>query len=296
MQRKRRKSHSLRNAAIVIIVLIFIVSVVVVAYQIGPRSGPPKYSDISITPTTTNANGLCIFSVRWTSDTNVSGYIFDSNNTGIFANDTWMPFYDFVNQTTAYSSVTKTLNGTIGNTVSWAFWCNDTKNHWTGIPLQSVLIVSKVLLDTTMGNIEIQPFGDMPITSGNFLNLVRTGVYDGTNFSRVVPGFVIQGGDASIKGIIVPSIRDELPNKHSNLRGYVAMAKTSEPNSATDQFYINLADNSAGLANYTVFGMVISGMSVVDKISLDLPASANATSYDGPPGTPVIITTARFVN
>jgi len=300
MQRKRSKSHNLRNAAIAIIVLILIISVVVVVYQTGPRSGPPTYSDISFTPT--NANNPCIFSVQWASDTNVSGYIFGSNNTGTFANDTWKPFYDFVNQTAGFSTVTKTLNGTVGNTVSWAVWCNDTKNRWTEIPLQSDLVVSKVLLETTLGNIEIQTFGDMPITSGNFLNLVRTGVYDGTNFSRVAPGFVIQGGDASVKGIVVPSIPDELPNKHSNLRGYVAMAKTDQPNSATDQFYINLNDSNAAqldgnsTVGYTVFGMVISGMDVVDRISQNLPASANAASYDGPPGTAVIITIAKFVN
>jgi cyclophilin family peptidyl-prolyl cis-trans isomerase len=296
MQRKRSQSHNLRNAAIVIIALILIISVVVVAYQIGPRSGPPKYSDISITPT--NASSPCIFSVQWSSDTNVSGYIFGSNNTGVFTNDTWKAFYDFVNQTAGYSRVTETLNDTISNTVSWAFWCNDTKNRWSEIPLQSDLVVTKVLLDVSnWGNIEIQPFGDMPITSGNFLNLVRTGVYNGTNFSRVVPGFVIQGGDASVNGIIVHTIPDELPNKHSNLRGYVAMAKTNQPNSATDQFFIDLSDSDTQLdSNYSVFGMVISGMNVVDQISLNLPASANATSYDGPPGTPVIITTARFVN
>ena len=297
MQRKRNNSHNLRNAVIAIIILIFIISVVVVAYQMGPRSGPPEYSDISIT-TTSNASSSCIFSVQWTSDTNLSGYIFGSNNTGIFANDTWKSFYDFVNQTAGYSTVMKTLNGTVGNTVSWAFWCNDTQNRWTEIPLQSLLVVSKVLLDTTMGNIEIQPFGDMPITSGNFLNLVRTGVYDGTNFTRIVPGFVIQGGDATPKGIIVPPIQDELPNKHSNLRGYVAMAKTSEPNSATSQFFINLNDsNAASLdGNYTVFGMVLSGMDVVDAISNLVPASATSSSYDGPPATPVTIIAARFIS
>jgi cyclophilin family peptidyl-prolyl cis-trans isomerase len=129
-------------------------------------------------------------------------------------------------------------------------------------------------------------------------------VYDGTNFTRIVPGFVIQGGDATGKGIIVPNITDELPNKHSNLRGYVAMAKVSgpnatvEPNSATDQFFINLNDSNAAEldSNYSVFGMVISGMDVVDAISLNLPASANATTYDGPPATPVTIITARFVS
>ena len=296
MQHKRKKSHNLRNAVIAIIILIFIISVVVVAYQMGPSSGPPKYSDISITPTS-NANSSCIFSVEWTSDTNVSGYIFGSNNTGIFANDTWKPFYDFVNQTTGYSSVMKTLNGIVGNTVSWAFWCNDTQNRWTEIPSQSLVVVSKVLLDTSMGNIEIQPFGDMPITSGNFLNLVRTGVYDGTNFTRIVPGFVIQGGDATPKGITVQNITDELPNKHSNLRSYVAMAKTDQPNSATSQFFINLNDSNAAQldSNYSVFGQVISGMDVVDAISMLVPSSAT-TPYDGPPSIPVTMTQVIFIH
>jgi peptidyl-prolyl cis-trans isomerase A (cyclophilin A) len=86
-------------------------------------------------------------------------------------------------------------------------------------------------------------------------------------YFRVVHDFVIQGGDASSKGINVPTIDDELPNKHSNVRGSVAMAKTSEPNSATSQFYINLKDNSENLdSNYSVFGRVIEGMDVVDAI------------------------------
>ena len=107
----------------------------------------------------------------------------------------------------------------------------------------------------------------MPITTGNFKNLVKTGVYSETIFHRVVANFVIQGGDASSKGINVATIQDELPNKHSNVRGSVAMAKTSEPNSATSQFYINLKDNSANLdSNYSVFGTVIAGMDVVDAI------------------------------
>jgi peptidylprolyl isomerase len=238
----------------------------------------------------------------------VSGYIFESNNTGPFRNDTWTPFNDFVNQTSAVSTVTKTLNSTVDDTLSWAFWCNDTKNRWTGTPLQSDLIVSKVLLDTSMGNIVIQPFDDMPITSGNFLNLTETGVYDNTNFSRIAydastgAPFVIQGGDATVKGITVPTIQDELPNKHSNVLGTVAMAKLSDSsgnviaNSASDQFYINLGNNSADLdSEYSVFGTVISGMNVVDAISQLIPSGANATSYDGPPSMPVWIT-AQFVS
>jgi peptidylprolyl isomerase len=130
----------------------------------------------------------------------------------------------------------------------------------------SVTFNYTVTLDTTMGIIVIGLFDDMPITAGNFKNLTEQGVYDGTTFSRVAYGFVIQGGDATIKGIIVPPIPDELPNKHSNIRGSVAMAKTSQPNSATSQFYINLVNNTYLDSNYSVFGQVIQGMDVVDAI------------------------------
>jgi peptidylprolyl isomerase len=125
---------------------------------------------------------------------------------------------------------------------------------------------NKVLLVTSMGNVTVEMYDDMPITSGNFRDLTERRVFDGTIFHRVVRDFVVQGGDASVKGIDVPAIRDELPNKHSNVRGSVAMAKTSEPNSATNQFYINLVDNVRLDSNYSVFGKVIAGMNVVDAI------------------------------
>jgi peptidylprolyl isomerase len=137
---------------------------------------------------------------------------------------------------------------------------------------------AKILLETTMGNITIQLYNDMPITAGNFLNLTEHGIYDGTTFNRVVAGFVIQGGDATSKGIKVPPIPDELPNKHSNVAGAVAMAKTSQPNSATDQFFINLKDNALSPNNldatYSVFGQVIAGMDVVYKIG-QVPTNSN---------------------
>jgi len=296
MQRKRKKSHNLRNAVIAIILVIFIVSVVVVAYQMGAHGGPLSYSDVSTT--STNAGAACAFSVLWGGNTNVSGYIFGTNNTGVFVNDSWTPFVDFANQTFAYSRVTETLDGTIGDVVRWGFWCNDTSNRWSEIPLQTLYVVSdKVLIETTMGNITIELFDDMPITTGNFKNLVRTGVYDGTNFTRVALGFVIQGGDATGKGIIVPNITDELPNKHSNLRTYVAMAKTSEPNSATSQFFINLNDsNAANLdSNYSVFGKVIAGMDVVDAIS-QLPFTPVLSSTDGTLITPVTMIKVMFIS
>jgi peptidylprolyl isomerase len=127
-------------------------------------------------------------------------------------------------------------------------------------------VPTRVLLVTSMGNITIELYDDMPITSGNFESLTQSGTYDGTVFHRVVHDFVVQGGDASVKGISVPTIPDELPNKHNNVRGSVAMAKTSEPNSATSQFYFNLKDNPHLDSNYSVFGRVIEGMAVVDAI------------------------------
>lgn len=133
----------------------------------------------------------------------------------------------------------------------------------------------RVLIVTSMGNFTIELYDDMPITSGNFKNLVQQGAYDDTIFHRVVAGFVVQGGDVSGKGINVPSIQDELPNKHSNVRGTLSMAKSVDsntgaiaPNSATSQFFVNLVDNSNNLdSDFSVFGHVISGMSVVDEIA-----------------------------
>ena len=99
---------------------------------------------------------------------------------------------------------------------------------------------------------------------------MNSGIYDGTIFHRVVANFAIQGGDRTGTGQGdhgIPTIPDELPNKHSNVRGAVAMAKTDQPNSATSQFFINLKDNSANLdSNYSVFGHVVEGMDVVDAI------------------------------
>jgi len=133
----------------------------------------------------------------------------------------------------------------------------------------------KVLLETSMGNITIELYNDMPITTGNFINLTELGIYDNTIFHRVTSS-VIQGGDPTGTGQGDPSIskiRDELPNKHSNVIGAVAMAKMSSstgsviPNSASSQFFINLVDNSAYYdSDYPVFGKVVAGMEAVAAI------------------------------
>ena len=154
---------------------------------------------------------------------------------------------------------------------------------------------AKILLITSMGNITIQLYNDMPITSGNFENLTKHGIYDGTLFSRVARNFVIQGGDATPKGIVVPPIQDELPNKHHNVKGSVAMAKTSQPNSATSQFFINLVNNSAALdSTYVVFGQVIAGWDTVVKIS-QVPITPVLSATDGKPIQPVTIYRAIIV-
>lgn len=123
----------------------------------------------------------------------------------------------------------------------------------------------KVLLQTSMGNITIQLRDDRPITTSNFKNLVEQGVYDGTNFHRVIADFMIQGGMNTSAS--VATIPDEVGSNNHNDRGTVAMAKTSQPNSATSEFYINVVDNNYLDSEYTVFGTVISGMDVADAIS-----------------------------
>jgi cyclophilin family peptidyl-prolyl cis-trans isomerase len=302
MPHKRKKPHGLRNALIVAVALMVILSVVVVAYRMnggGPGSpvGFPTYSDVLSSSTV--AGSSCTFSALWADDVNVSGYIFETNNTGTFVNDSWTPFSNFVSSTSSIATVTKTLDNTIGDVVQWRFWCNDTSNNWNVVSMQSFFVdTDKVLLVTSMGNIAIQLYEDMPITTGNFKNLVRTGVYDGTVFNRVAKGFVVQGGDTTPKGITVPSIQDELPNKHSNVRGSVAMAKTSQANSAASQFFIDLNDsNAASLdSNYSVFGTVVAGMDVVDAISqVAITPTSSSNPNDGTPVNPITIESAQFI-
>jgi peptidyl-prolyl cis-trans isomerase A (cyclophilin A) len=135
---------------------------------------------------------------------------------------------------------------------------------------------TQVLLQTSVGNITIELRTDKPITTENFLNLVEQGKYDGTVFHRTVSGFMIQGGAISPQ----PSaIADEIGNNNRNLPYTIAMAKTNEPDSATSQFFINVADNGVEYAptfdsTFTVFGKVISGTAVVDEIA-EAPATEN---------------------
>ncbi|HQD25158.1 MAG TPA: peptidylprolyl isomerase [Methanoculleus thermophilus] len=133
----------------------------------------------------------------------------------------------------------------------------------------------RVVLHTTMGDITIRLYDDMPVTAGNFEKLVRSGFYDGTIFHRVIDGFMIQGGDPTGTGMGGPgyTIPDEFVKGHSNLRGTISMANTGRPNSGGSQFFINLVDNTyldwddpRTPSAHPVFGEVVGGMEVVDKI------------------------------
>jgi peptidyl-prolyl cis-trans isomerase A (cyclophilin A) len=131
-----------------------------------------------------------------------------------------------------------------------------------------------VVIETSMGNItvELDP-AKAPITVENYLKYVDAGFYDGTIFHRVMPDFMIQGGGMlpNMKEKDTnPPIKLEAKNGLSNKRGTIAMARTSDPNSATSQFFINHADNEnldTYGGGYAVFGRVTEGMDVVDKIA-----------------------------
>ncbi|HWQ20220.1 MAG TPA: peptidylprolyl isomerase [Methanotrichaceae archaeon] len=125
----------------------------------------------------------------------------------------------------------------------------------------------KVLLKTSMGDITIQLDPDMPITAGNFKTLVEKKFYDGTIFHRIIDGFMIQGGDPKGTGMGGPgyTIKDEFTRHNKNEKGTISMANAG-PNTGGSQFFINLVNNKHLDKAHPVFGKVISGMDVVEKI------------------------------
>ena len=125
------------------------------------------------------------------------------------------------------------------------------------------------VLETTHGTIKIELYKDtMPITAGNFEKLVNEGFYDGVIFHRVIPDFMIQGGDPTGTGTGGPgyTIEDEFSDNNRNERGTISMANAG-PNTGGSQFFINLVDNSYLDNAHPVFGKVVEGMDVVDKIA-----------------------------
>ncbi len=128
---------------------------------------------------------------------------------------------------------------------------------------------TKILLKTNMGDITLQLRNDMPITTGNFKNLVEKGTFNGTIFHRIIRDFMIQGGDPTGTGYgdpSIPDIKDEFTRKNRNDRGTIAMANAG-PNTGSSQFFINLVGNNYLDTKHPQFGKVVAGMEVVDAIA-----------------------------
>ncbi len=142
-----------------------------------------------------------------------------------------------------------------------------------------------------------------PISAANFEQYVREGHYDGTLFHRVIDGFMIQGGGLDTHFAEKPTrepIQNEAKNGLKNQRGTIAMARTSDPHSATAQFFINVADNgfldypSQDGWGYAVFGKVVEGMEVVDRIKE--VATGNHRGHQNVPLEPVILEKAEILD
>jgi peptidyl-prolyl cis-trans isomerase B (cyclophilin B) len=164
----------------------------------------------------------------------------------------------------------------------------------------------RVVLKTTMGNIVLElDKRSAPITVDNFLRYVRDGHYNGTIFHRVIDGFMIQGGGYTPELIgkpTRPAIMNEAPNGLKNKRGTIAMARTNDPHSATAQWFINVVDNPAldhvaptdpRSWGYAVFGKVVEGMDVVDRIKA-VPTRKEGM-MENLPVEPIIIEKAELV-
>ena len=160
---------------------------------------------------------------------------------------------------------------------------------------------SKVLIKTNLGDMTVELYPDKaPKTVENFLAYVNAKFYDGTIFHRVIDNFMIQGGGFTPElrqKATRPAIANEAKNGLSNSRGTLAMARTGDPNSATAQFFINVVDNprldftseaNGSTWGYCVFGKVISGLDVVDKIKA-VPTGAQGPFKSDVPTTPVVI-------
>ena len=159
------------------------------------------------------------------------------------------------------------------------------------------MATTPVVIETSLGTVRLELDADKaPVTVANFLSYVDDQFYDGTVFHRVIRDFMIQGGGFE-PGLrqkkTKPPIKNESPNGLSNTRGTIAMARTSDPDSATAQFYINVVDNARGLdsARYCVFGKVTEGMDVVDKIKE--VRTGRQGSHSDVPAEDVVITSIR---
>lgn len=168
----------------------------------------------------------------------------------------------------------------------------------------AVTSAQRVRFETTLGAFTIETDPDRaPLTSASFLQYVRDGHYDGTIFHRVIGNFVVQGGGYLPGGTekpVRPGVPNESGNGLSNRRGTVAVARTEDPHSGSSQFYVNVADNialdpSPSRWGYAVFGRVVEGMEVVDRIA-SVATGARGPFQDETPLEPVVISAARVLD
>jgi len=165
----------------------------------------------------------------------------------------------------------------------------------------------QVKLHTSLGDVVIKlNAAKAPVSVENFLSYVKDGHYDGTIFHRVIPGFMAQGGGFTEKWAQKPTkapIKNEADNGLKNTRGTIAMARTSDPQSATAQFFINYADNAfldyksatpQGWG-YAVFGEVVEGQEVVDKMAT-IPTGSGGPMPTDVPKTPIVIQKATVLD
>ena len=175
---------------------------------------------------------------------------------------------------------------------------------WTGIALAADSTPNpRVELKTNHGAIMIELYADKaPKSVANFLQYAKDDFYKGTIFHRVIDGFMIQGGGFNEKMVqkdTRPSIANEAANGLKNELGTLAMARTNEPHSASSQFFVNLKDNAfldypgRDGWGYAVFGKVVEGIDVVQKIA-KLP-TANAGMHQNVPTTPVTIISVKLI-
>ncbi len=159
-----------------------------------------------------------------------------------------------------------------------------------------------VKLETSLGAITLELDAEKaPLTVENFLNYLNDDFYNGLIFHRVIPGFMIQGGGMDEEMTPRPNrkpVKNEAMNGLQNQRGTVAMARTRDPDSATAQFFINTVDNaflnySPNNPGYTVFGKVVEGMEVVDKIAE--VETGNVGPFKNVPSTPIFIISATLL-
>jgi cyclophilin family peptidyl-prolyl cis-trans isomerase len=195
-------------------------------------------------------------------------------------------------------------------------------NHAPGVSMKKLLLILLLLpalgqvqdgvpahpyikLETSEGDIILELDGRRaPLTVGNFLKLVDSGYYDGTVFHRVIPGFMIQAGGYT-PGLKAKEgddgeVVNESGNGLMNLRGTIAMARTSDPHSAQAQFFINVADNNTlnpqpDRWGYAVFGNVIQGMEIAEKIA-EVPTGPGGQFSQDVPQIPIIINKASRYN